>query len=122
MPVVGGKGRKCLDNMTVFNQENVEEFYEIGDELGRAHLPALSGRAEVALAASLCYFGNRDDWGALCNGIEFLAGDSSSMTCTVMPCTLKDREAFDVTVLQARLWLESQLGLANWENGKSSKQ
>ncbi|TMS03371.1 Death-associated protein kinase 3 [Larimichthys crocea] len=34
MPVVGGKGRKCLDNMTVFNQENVEEFYEIGDELG----------------------------------------------------------------------------------------
>lgn len=35
MPVVGGKGRKCLDNMTVFNQENVEEFYEIGDELGR---------------------------------------------------------------------------------------
>lgn len=40
----------------------------------RAHLPALSGRAEVALAASLCYFGNRDDWGALCNGIGFLAG------------------------------------------------
>lgn len=35
MPAVGGKGRKCLDNMTVFNQENVEEFYEIGDELGR---------------------------------------------------------------------------------------
>lgn len=29
------EGRKCLDNMTVFNQENVEEFYEIGDELGR---------------------------------------------------------------------------------------
>ncbi|GLD54396.1 death-associated protein kinase 1 [Lates japonicus] len=28
------EGRKCLDNMTVFNQENVEEFYEIGDELG----------------------------------------------------------------------------------------
>lgn len=35
MPVVGGRGRKSLDNMTVFNQENVEEFYEIGDELGR---------------------------------------------------------------------------------------
>lgn len=35
MPVVVVKGRKCLDNMTVFNQENVEEFYEIGDELGR---------------------------------------------------------------------------------------
>jgi len=35
MPAVGGKGRKCLDNMTVFNQENVEEFYVIGDELGR---------------------------------------------------------------------------------------
>lgn len=35
MPVVGLRGRKCLDNMTVFNQENVEEFYEIGDELGR---------------------------------------------------------------------------------------
>ncbi|KAF3851422.1 hypothetical protein F7725_013194 [Dissostichus mawsoni] len=34
MPAVGGKGRKCLDNMTVFNQENVEEFYVIGDELG----------------------------------------------------------------------------------------
>ncbi|XP_075903367.1 death-associated protein kinase 1 isoform X2 [Nelusetta ayraudi] len=34
MPVVGLRGRKCLDNMTVFNQENVEEFYEIGDELG----------------------------------------------------------------------------------------
>lgn len=43
-PAVGRKGegrkgtkerRKCLDNMTVFNQENVEEFYEIGDELGR---------------------------------------------------------------------------------------
>lgn len=29
------KGRTCLDNMTVFNQENVEEFYEIGNELGR---------------------------------------------------------------------------------------
>ncbi|KAI3372555.1 hypothetical protein L3Q82_023030 [Scortum barcoo] len=36
MPVVGGKGRKCLDNMTVFSQENVEEFYDIGDELGRS--------------------------------------------------------------------------------------
>lgn len=35
MPVVRVKGRKCLDNMTVFNQENVEGFYEIGDELGR---------------------------------------------------------------------------------------
>lgn len=35
MPVVGGRGRKCPDNMTVFSQENVEEFYEIGDELGR---------------------------------------------------------------------------------------
>lgn len=35
MPVVGVKGRKYLDNMTVFNQENVEGFYEIGDELGR---------------------------------------------------------------------------------------
>lgn len=35
MPVVGLRGRKCLDNMTVFNQENVEEFYEIGNELGR---------------------------------------------------------------------------------------
>lgn len=39
-----------------------------------AHLPALWGRAGFALAASLCYFGNGDDWGALCNGIEFLAG------------------------------------------------
>lgn len=39
-----------------------------------AHLPALWGRAEVAVAAPLCYFGNRDDWGALCNGIEFLVG------------------------------------------------
>lgn len=27
-------GKKCLDNMTVFNPENVEEFYDIGDELG----------------------------------------------------------------------------------------
>lgn len=26
---------KCLRNMTVFNQENVEEFYEFGEELGR---------------------------------------------------------------------------------------
>ncbi|XP_029295252.1 death-associated protein kinase 1 [Cottoperca gobio] len=34
MPAVGGKVRKCLDNMTVFNPENVEEFYVIGDELG----------------------------------------------------------------------------------------
>lgn len=39
-----------------------------------AHLPALWGRAGVTLAALLCCFGNRDDWGALCNGIEFLAG------------------------------------------------
>ncbi|TNN40082.1 hypothetical protein EYF80_049754 [Liparis tanakae] len=34
MPAVGGKGRKCPDTMTVFNQENVEGFYEFGDELG----------------------------------------------------------------------------------------
>lgn len=35
MPLVEGKGKRCLDNMTVFNQENVEEFYDVGDELGR---------------------------------------------------------------------------------------
>ena len=46
-----------------------------------AHLPALWGSAEVARAASLCYFGNRDDWGALCNGIEFLAGGKETAMC-----------------------------------------
>lgn len=35
MSVAGGKAKKCLNNMTVFNQENVEEYYEIGNELGR---------------------------------------------------------------------------------------
>lgn len=45
----------------------------------RARPPALWGRAEVTVAASLCYFGNRDDWGALCNGIEFLAGGKETL-------------------------------------------
>lgn len=35
MSLAGGKAKKCLNNMTIFNQENVEEFYEIGNELGR---------------------------------------------------------------------------------------
>lgn len=35
MSLAGGKAKKCLNNMTVFNQENVEEFYDIGNELGR---------------------------------------------------------------------------------------
>lgn len=30
-----GAASKCQGTMTVFNQENVEEFYHIGDELGR---------------------------------------------------------------------------------------
>ncbi|KAL6114853.1 dapk1 [Pungitius sinensis] len=34
MPAVGATGRKCLDTMSIFNQDNVEDFYEIGDELG----------------------------------------------------------------------------------------
>lgn len=35
-----------------------------------------------------------------------------------MPCMLKDWEAFDLTVLQTRLWLELEwgpFGLAKWE-------
>lgn len=35
MSLAGGKAKKCLNNMTIFNQENVEDFYDIGNELGR---------------------------------------------------------------------------------------
>uniref|UniRef100_A0A674NFT6 Death-associated protein kinase 1 n=1 Tax=Takifugu rubripes TaxID=31033 RepID=A0A674NFT6_TAKRU len=34
MSLAGGRAKKCLNNMTIFNQENVEEFYDIGNELG----------------------------------------------------------------------------------------
>lgn len=35
MSLAGVKAKQCLNNMTIFNQENVEDFFEIGNELGR---------------------------------------------------------------------------------------